>query len=222
MKKPLTSRIITGLIIIFVGVALLLSNLNITAFNSIIHEWWPLTIVAGGIVLLINNTKNYIWSLLIVSLGVILQLNQLGLTHINPWQLFWPIIIIAVGISILINRAAASKTISKADRQDISAILSGSEQKNHSQDFKGSKITAIMGGAQIDLRKATIKKEATLEILSIWGGVEIIVPETVVVKNQLSHIMGGSEDKTVAPKESTAPVLNIIGDIIMAGVEIKN
>lgn len=220
--KQISTRTVTGILIIIVGLALLLSSLNVWNFGDVVSTWWPLVIVAVGVILFINDHSAYLWSLLVVAFGTILQLNHLDVIDVNPWQLIWPVVIIVVGVSILTSRAAAGKKLSKADRHDVTAVLSGSEQKNNSQDYKGGKVTAIMGGASIDLRKAIINKEATLDLFAFWGGIEIVVPENVVVKNQISNILGGTEDKTTSPTKKDAPILNIIGDVVMAGVEIKN
>lgn len=214
---------ITGLLIIAVGVAFLLSNLNLFSVQDMVNDWWPLVIIIAGVIIFLNDVKNYLWSLLIIAFGVVVQLNHLDILAISPWQLFWPVVIIVIGLSVLLNRASPSSKVSKADREDVTAILSGSEVKVRSDDFRGSKITALLGGAMIDLRDATIEKEATLDVFSFWGGIEIRVPKNVIVKNETSVILGGVEDSTRLEKPAKgAPVLHIIGDVIMAGVEIKD
>lgn len=216
------SRIILGIAIVAAGVGFLLGNLDILNFNELVNKWWPLAVVLAGILIFINDTKSYLWALLVVGLGVLWQLQKLGITDVNPWQLFWPAVVILVGFSILMNRSAARLRVGKSEREDATAILGGSDQRNTSEDFKGSKITAVMGGVKLDLRKAVIKKEATVEIFSFWGGVELIVPRNVIVKNRSSVILGGIEDKTERDEDKNAPILYITGDVIMAGVEIKN
>lgn len=79
-----------------------------------------------------------------------------------------------------------------------------------------------MGGAKLDLRKATIKKEATVEVFALCGGIELVVPREITVRNQTSAILGGVEDKSEREGGKNAPVLYITGDVIMSGVEIKN
>ena len=220
--KTYIIRFITGLAIIIFGVGLLLGNLDVFNFGEVIGKWWPLIVIGAGILVFINDVKSYIWALVIVAAGAMLQLKQLDVIDVNPWQFVWPVIIIAVGLSVIINRTASSRHISKSDRDDITAILGGSDQRNMSDDFKGSRVTAVLGGVKIDLRKATIKKEATLEVFSLMGGVEIIVPRDVIVKNQTSAILGGIEDKSEQDATKNAPILYVTGDVIMAGVEIKN
>lgn len=219
--KPQITRSIIGIAIIALGAGFALDNLNIIEFGQIVGTWWPLAVIAAGILVFMNDTKSYLWSLLIVGVGIAFQLRELGVTDINPWQFFWPFVIIAVGFSVLLRRGPRHN-VSKSDRDDMTAILGGTEQKNRSENFKGSKVTAIMGGAKLDLRKATIKKEATIDVFSFWGGVELIVPRDITVRNQTSAILGGVEDKTEQEAGKNAPVLYITGDVVMAGVEIKN
>ena len=219
--KSLT-RTIIGLLIVVVGASFLLTNLNILPFDVGIAQWWPLFIVAGGVVMLLSDVRNYLWALLVIGLGVLLQLKQFGIVDVNPWQLFWPAIIIVLGVSVMTSRGSSRGKIAASDREDVMAILSGSEVRVESKDFKGSRVTSICGGAMIDLRKAVIKKEATIDVFAFWGGIEIIVPEHVMVKNNTSVIMGGVEQQAGgdAVKEGS-PILYVTGDVVMSGVEIK-
>lgn len=204
-----------------IGAGFLLDNANIIEFGELAAKWWPLLVVLAGLVMFINDTKSYLWALVVVGVGVLFQLRELDVVDVNPWQLFWPAVVIVVGISIIFSRSPGHK-VSKSERDDMTAILGGSEQQNTSNDFKGSKLTAVMGGAKLDLRKAKIKKEATVELFTFWGGIELVVPRNVIVRNQTSAILGGVEDKTDQELTKDAPVLYVIGDVIMAGVEIKN
>ncbi len=219
--KSLT-RTIIGLLIVAVGASFLLTNLNILPFDVGIAQWWPLFIVAGGVVMLLSDVRNYLWAMLVIGLGALLQLKQFGIVDVNPWQLFWPAIIIVLGVSVMTSRGSSRGKIAASDREDVMAILSGSEVRVESKDFKGSRVTSICGGAMIDLRKAVIKKEATIDVFAFWGGIEIIVPEHVMVKNNTSVIMGGVEQQAGgdAVKEG-GPILYVTGDVVMSGVEIK-
>ncbi len=219
--KSLT-RIIMGLLIVAVGLSFLLTNLNILPFSVAIGDWWPIFVIVAGVIILLNDLKNYLWALLVIALGVIFQLNQFDVIDVNPWQLFWPAVIIVVGLSVIITRSPSCQRVASQDREDVTAILSGSETKVQSKDFKGSRVVTVCGGAMLDLRDATIKKEATIDLFAFWGGIEIYVPSGVIVKNSTSAIMGGVENKaTNSDVKETAPILHIIGDVVMSGVEIK-
>jgi hypothetical protein len=113
----------------------------------------------------------------------------------------------------------------------IFAIMSGVKRTSASPDFRGGDLTAFMGGGQLDLRQATIPPggEAALDILAFMGGFEIVVPPGWVILTPLVPIMGGVEDKRLAPPPGTsevagkaAPRLSLHGFVMMGGVSIKN
>ena len=80
---------------------------------------------------------------------------------------------------------------------------------------------AAMRIGKIDLRDASTKGDATIEVFTTMGGVEMRVPEDWLVIIEGFPFMGGFEDKTRHPKDS-AKRLIIKGTVIMGGVEIKN
>lgn len=211
-----------GVLVIIIGVTLLLSSLNIWNFGEIVNIWWPLAVIVMGVIIFINDRSAYLWAFLVVAIGVVWQLNRLEIIDVSIWSLFWPLFIILVGVSLLRSRKLPRKQADVTNRQNITAILGGTEQREQSQDYQGSRVTAVLGGVKLDLRQAKIVKEATIEVFAFWGGVEIIAPEDVIVKNNLSNILAGTEYKMVPTTKKNAPVLNIIGDVVMAGVEIKH
>jgi len=220
--KANISRTLTGIIVIAVGIGFLLGTLNIFDVRGTLGTWWPSLLVIVGLLMLINNRRNYLWALLIAGVGAILQLNRLDIISANPWEFFWPLLIILVGGSILFRRSGVHSDDSKAERADSTAILGGSNIRNTSSDFKGAKLTAVLGGIKLDLRKATIQKEATLDVFTCMGGVELVVPRNVQVRNQAAAILGGTEDKSEVDDPKKGPTLYIVGTLMLGGIEIKN
>lgn len=220
MKTSYT-RIFAGLGVVLLGGLLLLDTFNISGFDNLLGTWWPLFVIGAGALIFLNDRRSWLWSLLVTGFGAVYLLKNFGVVDFNPWQLFWPAVIIVVGLSIIFRHSGNRQNLTKQESDDVSAILGGVDHVNKSEDYKGGKITAVLGGVKIDLRKAVIKKEATLDIFTIMGGVELTVPENVVVKSKAAVIMGGIENKAQAVDTKNSPVLYITGDIIMAGVEIK-
>jgi hypothetical protein len=99
-----------------------------------------------------------------------------------------------------------------------------------SQRFRGGEITAFMGGGQIDLRQATIPpgEEAVIDVFSVLGGCEILVPPSWTVATPIVPVMGGVEDKRFAPLPGTvdtsrpAPRLVLRGLLVLGAIEIKS
>lgn len=219
MNKPII-RIVTGLAILAVGVLALFNSLNIVSIGDLFHNWWPMAVIIGGVLIFANNPREFVWPLIIIVAGTLLQLRALDVIEVNPWQLFWPLVIIAVGISTLLNRSPSGKA-STNPSDSVSVILAGSNAKNTSDDYKGGKATAILGGIELDLSGATIKNEATLNLYAMLGGIEIKVPKGWQVKSAITPIAGAIEIKT-APTDKDAPTLTLVGDVVLAGVEVKH
>lgn len=222
MNRQSITKNITGLIVIAVGAALLLSSLKVIEIGNLFADFWPLLVVAAAIVILVNDFRSWPVAAFVATLGVLFQLRQLDVIDVQPWSIIWPLIIIFVGVSLLFGRSYAGKRVSKSERDDVSAILAGTNVVNSSKNFKQSNVTAIMGGTRLDLRKADFDKDSLIEVFSFWGGVEIIVPENITIRNQLNNILAGAEDKTAQKADKNAPVLTISGTLIMAGVSIRN
>lgn len=230
MNKISPYRLIVGLAIVLIGVSLLLDSFGLSIFGEVIRKCWPLIIILLGVVMLGSRKSGYLWPVFVIGAGVVLQLNSLNIVEASVWSLIWPVALIVLGLSVILkNSGSKSKNMldvqvgtSSEKIDNVTAVLGGSEQNNHSDNFEFAKITSVMGGATYDLRKATIKKEATIEAFSFCGGIELRVPESVEVKCVTTNILGGIEDKTIKPSAKGAPVLNIVGDVIMAGIEIRN
>lgn len=222
MDRPLATRIFSGITIIAIGVALLLNALGTFNLDWLFEHWWPMLIVLAGVVVLINNMRSWLVATFLVVLGGAYQLRQLDYVDFEPWQVIWPLILILFGAGLLFRKSYHGERATEAEREDVTAILSGSSSVNTSERFKSSAITAIMGGAKLDLRQAKIEDGAVIEAFAFWGGIEIIVPENVTIKNKMSNVMGGTDDQTSQKSDKKSPTLVLSGSAIMGGVSIRN
>lgn len=221
MKKSL-GEIVFGLLVVIVGVGFLLDVLNIADFSRVLADWWPIFVIIIGLVSLMSNPRVFVWPLLIVAFGVLLQLRELNIVTFNIWGLFWPVAIIIFGLTLLF-RANRSKPEEADDKMlNMFAGFSGHNVRVTSTDFKGAKATAIFGGIELDLTDATLKKEATIEAFTAFGGIDMRVPDGWRVHVSGLPMFGGWEDKTRSPKDKNAPILHIKGTCLFGGVSIKN
>ncbi len=103
--------------------------------------------------------------------------------------------------------------------------MGGGERVVRSQDFSGGEVTAIMGGFEIDLRAAGMKGDtATVEVFTVFGGVEFKVPPDWNVVANGTPILGMFTDSTRRMADGVKPSKTLIlrGTAIMGGVEVKN
>lgn len=104
------------------------------------------------------------------------------------------------------------------------AFLSGDQKRILSKNFKGGKISAILGGAEIDLSQADMTEPAMLNIEVALGGVKLVVPPHWQVQVNVSNVLAGVEDKRLYQNVSPDPkkILKIYGSVILGGLEIKS
>ncbi|HEY6946107.1 MAG TPA: DUF5668 domain-containing protein [Candidatus Acidoferrum sp.] len=223
---------LTGAIIVLIGLAFLLDHLGIIAIDRI-WQFWPMLLVLVGVFNFASRHRA--WGTFLVLGGALLQLNQLGKIHFG-WAQFWPLMLIALGLLILwgsLERRTrlilpGSKEGDPRTTLNEAVVFGGLERRMTSQDFQGGDVTAIFGGVELDLTEAKIQtNEATLAITAIFGGVEIRIPPNWQVAFRGAPIFGGIEDKTRTARvnDPTSPdlkVLVITGAVIFGGLEIKN
>jgi predicted membrane protein len=234
-NKPsiFSPQFILGLIIIAVGVVFMLDNMDIIYAGDFLR-YWPALLIAFGIAKVSQSSKNsgQIFGWILILIGALKLLDVLNFINFRIWD-WWPIIFIVIGLNFLRgswNRSRNSPAnISGESLNDSDsyikniAMLSGVKRKITSKDFRGGELTAFMGGCEIDLREADMKgSEATLDVVAVWGGIEIRVPMGWSISVKATPIMGGVEDGTYPSKEGTSKRLIITGNIVMGGVEIKN
>jgi predicted membrane protein len=222
MNRPFATRALSGIAIIAVGVSLLLNAIGAFHLDWLFETWWPMLIILAGLIIFINNARSWLVSVFLLALGGAYQLRELDYVDFEPWQVVWPLILIVVGAGLIFRRSYHGERATELEREDVTAILSGSSSANTSEHFKSSNITAIMGGAKLDLRQAKIEDGAVIEAFAFWGGIEIIVPENVTIKNKMSNIMGGTDDQTSQKSDKKSPTLILSGSAIMGGVSIRN
>ncbi len=223
IKKRCRGGSIVGLILIILGALWVLNNTEIITFRF--SNWWPLILIAVGLINLFENRRvNNPFAWILIALGVIFLLTTHDYFQWSEIWKFWPVILIIIGISILFGRGGTKITGSSSDDMfDGTAIFWGLEKKIADKAFKGGSITAIFGGAEIDLRSAELDKDgAVLDITAIFGGVEIWIPESWVIETHTTGIFGGAENKCKNQEQKAGQRAVINATAIFGGVEIKN
>lgn len=104
----------------------------------------------------------------------------------------------------------------------VFALLGGAERRGVWRPARSTKVVAIMGGVELDYRRAIFPPGRTVvTALCLMGGLEIVVPPAVAVEVTAVPILGGVDNRTDSPEDPSAPVLEIRAIAIMGGVDIK-
>ncbi len=223
-KKPwFDAKILIGLFIIIVGLVFLLENLGYIHHIDIWQFWPVIPILIGiGQIAKPKQYRNYTSGAILIIVGAVFLGNNLDIINFNIGDI-WPLFLILVGFSILkhaIWKPKAEET--NVDFIDMNFILSGGEFNFASKKLTGGKLTAIMGGGELDLRDAVMAgDEVIIDVFAFWGGIDLRVPKTWRVVVHATPFMGGIESKVSTTADSTKTLI-IKGTAIMGGVEIKN
>ena len=87
----------------------------------------------------------------------------------------------------------------------MTSFFGDSENQITSQEFRGGRVYAVCGSSEIDLRRATTADDgATINIITSFGGVKLLVPEDWAVNVQTRAVFGGVTFKRVAPRHQWA------------------
>ncbi|MBC7746663.1 hypothetical protein H7Y40_01635 [Pedobacter sp.] len=224
--KTSFSQLFTGTVLIGLGLGFLFDSLGIIDFGGIVGDWWPALIILAAIASFVSNRRNILIPFTGVIVGTLLLMRELDFLTFSIASLIWPAVLIIIGLSIVFNHIAyfgpKDANESKKDSTSLFVMLAGIEAKNISDRYRGGRLTAFMGGITLDLRNAQLSDDATLDIFTLMGGVELRIPDDWKVNADGVPILGGWEDKTSKPTDTKAPVLNVHGTCIMGGIEIKN
>ena len=210
-------------VLIVVGGLWLLDAANVLDAGVTIDHWWPVAVIALGLATAAVDRRLSLGPVVLVVIGALLLIGQLQLVQVDA--VIWPTVAIVAGLWLLFNRDRRSRARDEvSERQDVVAILGAAETKNRSPHFRHANVSAVFGGATLDMREAHLDPGATVDALALFGGVDVIVPPGWRVELGGLPVFGGYDDKTAGNGDvpPDAPVLKVAATAIFGGVDVKN
>lgn len=199
--------IIWGVAIITLGVIFGGNALGLFNFDIFFDGWWTLFIIVPSTISLVTE-KEKLSSLGFLAAGVILLLAaQKVFDYDVAWKAILAVFLIIAGITIIIKSVFHSKNdqevaekIKEAEKEDKPmdsqiAVFSGSDRVYNDEVFQGAFLTAVFGGVNLNLKKAKFEKDTIIKAFTLFGGIDIVVPDNVKVKLKSGFIFGGLSDE---------------------------
>lgn len=221
-KNP--GRLFVGVVLIALGVVFLLDRFGVAQAGRLIGSFWPVVIIAMGVLQLAIARRASVGAGILVLVGLILLAASLNLLPANAGELFWPLVLIAIGLAFLAGVMTRSEhQTDQRDEPHAFAVFGGERVISESQQFRGASLTAFFGGVTLDLRPAKLAPEgADVDALTAFGGADIIVPTGWEVLVSGIPVFGAFEDKTSHTATGAGPQLRIRGTALFGGVAAKN
>ena len=205
MKK--IENTVIGLILIISGVIIGLNAFHITNIDLFFDGWWTLFIIVPcffGLFKDQDKTGNIIG--LIV--GIYLLLYCQGLINFQfAWKLVVPVIFVLIGLKMIFKDTFNKKK----PRQNI----------YDNQLYTGGNYDVTFNGLILDLSKAYLNEETNITISTLFGGVDLYLPDDVYIQIQSSNFLGGVDLHKRENKIENTKVIYLNARCIFGGINIK-
>ena len=220
-------RAVWGMIFVIAAIVIALNSFEIIDFNLFFDGWWTLFIIVPSFVDLIGN-KNKGSSLFGLLFGIFLLLCAQDVLEFDMiWKIFVPALIAYWGIKMIISSFRKNKTdriiqeikTKGSDLQNGIAVFCGTEMDFDNVVFNGANLTAVFGGIECDLRRSIINCDCVIKVCTLFGGIDIQVPDNVRIVTNTTSIFGGIDVEK--SNSSGMHTIYIEGICAFGGLDIK-
>ena len=214
MKRK--ENLIWGIVFIIIGLIIGLKVLGIINIDIFFDGWWSLFIIIPSAISIVKNIRDigaYIW----LAIGVALLLSAQGILDMEiVGKLILPAVLVAIGVGMIFKDSKLEKA---KENEEYYATFSGQKLNFEGDTFKGASLNAIFGGIDLNLKKADIIDEANIDATSVFGGINIFVPNNVNVEIKSTSVFGGATSKV--ENKANQPTIHIKAFCLFGGVEVK-
>jgi predicted membrane protein len=208
-------KLVAGIFFTALGVLLTLDNLDIIDAGRVLR-FWPVVLIVVGLMNL-NEAGRRGLSIVAIALGALMVATRAHLVRVSLID-FWPLILIAVGVVFVLRAVGVN---GPEQRSTLWSVLNTRKVTIDPDKLHGSQIISFMGATQIELTNTGEHQGPVIvEVLAMWGGIEIRVPSGWEVIAEAVPVMGGIDIKTAGAPGGKQLVVR--GLVLMAGMEIKN
>jgi hypothetical protein len=213
--------ILAGLTFVVLGSVLLLDELGHLDATGLLSTWWPLLVVAAGVVQLALPPRSVGSGLLLVVGGSVLLLWRLDV--VDDLGLLWPALLLTAGLWLLLGRGARGGTRAEpatwtpdgavwsvgtrpdrvevvGDRVHVVTVFADRTLRAEPGALRGGTVVTVFGDVDLDLRDVTVDGTASLDGVTIFGDVDVTVPASLPVRSAGATVFG-----TVRVEPPTSP-----------------
>ncbi|WP_254823650.1 LiaF transmembrane domain-containing protein [Haloglomus halophilum] len=217
-------QVLFGAIVVLLGVLLLLDTTGVFRVDDYLVYVPSLFVLLGVWALVRAGLRGFVGPTVLIVVAGAWQAVALGYTTVGAVVAFWPVLIIAFGLSVVLGTYRSKARATDDSYNSLFAAFGGVERRNTSKAFTGADLTAVFGGAELDLREAELaSRPATVNTVALFGGAEVIVPREWNVRMEVIPILGGASDERPR-RENTNEAVDLIvtGFAAFGGVSVSD
>lgn len=228
-------KIFWGVFFIFAAVFLLVSKLGMMPEIGIFK-----ILFAGFLIGILAKSlahMNFTGILFSLAFFAILFDDELHITQLTPWPVLGAALLGSIGCSMLFRNKKKQWYYyqgEKKSKEEFEKIFDGKDEsrvffKNsfgastkyiNSDEFEFAQLECSFGGLKVYFDNAVIQKgNATVQLDVSFAGVELYIPKTWNVINQIDVTFGGVDEKN-KNQSAGVPTLTLMGDVSFSGVTI--
>jgi predicted membrane protein len=226
-----SNRVLIGIVLVIAGIFLVIRNTGFFPdFIDHVVFSWPMLLVAIGLVMTLGGSEKTA-GIIVMAVGGFFLIPMIFRESFHMYNMFWPSIFIIIGVIFIVSKkknwnSVISKGMVGDEYIDYVNIFSGGDRQIVSDNFRGGKITCIFGGMDLDLTKAKLAPgRHEIEIACVFGGANIIVPESWYVSIEVTPVLGGFTDSrkmlTGRTIDQTSQLV-LKGAVVFGGGELKS
>jgi hypothetical protein len=218
MTQRSTGQLVLGALLLLAGVVLLLDRADVLPATA---EVWSvvgsLAVVAVGLCALVVVPRAWLGPAVLVAVGTLGLLDALDLVRSGADGYVLPVALAALGAAVLL---VSTRQHGEEEIRAL-AIFSSARRQPTSRQFRSAALIAVFGGVDLDLRTAGVVGRARVDVFTMFGGVEITVPDGWRVQLVSLSVFGGSDDTTAPPPGDDAPTLEVHAVSVFGGTSVK-
>lgn len=234
------TKIIFGVVAILAGVLYIGDIFEIWNISLRFNGWWTLFIIIPSIGKMISSGIN-LGNLIALAVGLWLLVQQ---QHWFDNQVMrkasFAVVLIAVGIVLIFGDFKKKRRLRRCNSESNNyqktefsnsncnsddnpryfTAFGGNTIKNVSKNFIGGEAISIFGGMEIDLSETVPNENAIFNVNVMFGGTEIIVPEGVNIITDGLSLFGGCDNLITETQVEERPIFTIKYFTLFGGIDI--
>lgn len=219
------SNLLWGMFWIVLGIGIAGNVLDIWDFSLFFDGWWTMFIIIPCSISIVRNGFGN-GSTIGLMIGILLLLATRDVIEYSMLRrLFVPIILILIGFNMILknifNESRHVKiNVSYQGIGSYASTFSSQRINIPNEPFYGTELNSVFGSLELDLRNAIIDQDIVINATSVFGGIDIYVPDNIKVKVSSTSIFGGVTNRK-RKGETNSPIVYINATCMFGGVEIK-
>lgn len=217
------SNVLWGLIFIAIGIGVAGSMAGLWELYPFFNGWWTLLIIVPAVTSVIGNGLRIANTVCLVVGLALLACCRGYLPWEAMYQLLVPVVFIVIGCVMVVKNLfhlGERKVQVPNDRRREELVVFSGKKLIINGEFYGIDGDAVFGGLTIDLRNAEISQNISIDVMAVFGGVEVLLPDNVLLNLSDTSMFGGcSNNRKQYPADG--PVVYVNAVALFGGVEVK-